>query len=186
MHALHSCCVQLFRKQKKLHERKFRNKDHYEKFYRYLIQSSHCPFEKLCRMLPDKICAKMESLGEEEVAVWFREAWGGENGTWMNGFPGSTTSFRIDTKLSRNFSQDGQSTGLKLVERRFRAGINHRFNAVLVQSVQKTLEYPEDTLRRHFEVPSPAASLPANFSFSISMIFQKGDFPERGGGGGGV
>ena len=36
-------------------------------------------------MLPDKICAKMELLGEEEVAVWFREAWGGENGTWMNG-----------------------------------------------------------------------------------------------------
>ena len=28
----------------------------------------------------------MEECGEAEVAAWFMDAWGGENGTWVNGF----------------------------------------------------------------------------------------------------
>ena len=62
------------------------DKSIYEKFYKYLILSSHCPFENLCKLLPEKISAKMIELGEAEVASWFADAWGGENGTWMNGY----------------------------------------------------------------------------------------------------
>ncbi len=32
------------------------------------------------------MCEWLQSLGEEEAATSFMEAWGGDNGTWMNGF----------------------------------------------------------------------------------------------------
>ncbi len=64
----------------------FNDREKYEEVYKHLIHCSHCPFPSVCKVLPDKICQWLQTLDEEEAATWFAEAWGGDNGTWMNGF----------------------------------------------------------------------------------------------------
>jgi len=63
-----------------------KERHNYETFYKWLIECGKCPFQDVCRVLPDKICEELTLLHEAEAAQWFLPAWGGENGMWMNGF----------------------------------------------------------------------------------------------------